>query len=459
MSPSELHLSINGAQHRLPAPPPHRSLLHLLRDIGFTAAKEGCAEGECGACTVGVVVPAGERSRIEAVNSCLIPAAACHELEVWTVEGLGAPERLHPVQAAMVATGGSQCGFCSPGFVMSMACALAESGTVHAEDVAGNLCRCTGYRPIVEAAACLEPIEGPLEVRCAAPAPEPVAYELVTAAGRTSRPQALAQALQLLAQDPAAVVVAGGTDLMVEANLGGRRFDHVVLVDQLPELRAFEVSPSTVRLGAALSLDTIERELGDALPLLADLWPRFASRLIRRRASLGGNLATASPIGDSAPVLLALGAELELAGAAGYRRVPLDQFFRGYRRTALEPGELIVAVTIPRETNRIGWFEKFAKRREDDISTVAFAGTVAVREGKLVEPRLAFGGVAATPLRARGAEAAIDGLTISVARGRVEAALAAELQPLSDHRGSAEYRLAMAQAGVMALLDRCEDQP
>jgi xanthine dehydrogenase small subunit len=443
----EPQVTVNGRTRPLAGVPTHTNALDFLRGLGLTGAKEGCAEGECGACAVMVARPDGERSRWTPVNACLVPALALDGQEVVTAEGLGTPERLHPVQAGLAGNGSSQCGYCTPGFACSMAAEYYRPDREEGPDgfdlhaVAGNLCRCTGYRPIRDAARALggpEPAD-PLAERQGSPAPAAVA----TRVDGFARPADLAAALALLAEHPDAVVVAGSTDWGVEANLRGRRASYVVAVDRLPELREVS-SDGHVEIGAALTLSEVEAALGDSVPLLAEVWPVFASPLIRNGATIGGNLATASPIGDLAPALLALDATLVLVSAGGEREVALADFFTGYRETVLRTGELIRAVRVPTPLPGHTTFRKIAKRRYDDISSVAVAAALDIVDDTIVTARIGLGGVAATPLRARATEAALEGRPWT--EETVEAAsrvLAAEGTPIDDQRASAAYRSAM----------------
>jgi xanthine dehydrogenase small subunit len=441
----EPQITVNGRMRPLAGVPVHTNALDFLRGIGLTGAKEGCAEGECGACAVLVARPDGDGARWTPVNSCLVPAAALDGQEVLTAEGLGTSERLHPVQAGLAECGGSQCGYCTPGFVCSMAAEYYRPGRhdgfdLHAID--GNLCRCTGYRPIRDAAEALgpAPADDPLAQRRQHPAPAPAPTRLPGFA----RPTDLGEALALLAEHPDARVVAGSTDWGVEVNLRGSRAPYVVAVDRLPELRGSRVGEGGVEIGAALTLSEVEARLGDTVPLLAQLWPLFASRLIRNGATIGGNLGTASPIGDLAPALLALEASLVLASTGGDRVVPLADFFTGYRQTVLRPVELIRAVRVPAPLAAMTTFRKIAKRRYDDISSVAIAAALDVADGTVVKARIGLGGVAATPIRALTTEAALEGRPWTFET--VEAAsevLATEGTPIDDQRASAAYRSAM----------------
>ncbi len=444
-------ITVNGLPRALTGVPAHTTALDFLRGLGLTGAKEGCAEGECGACAVLVARPdGGDATQWTAINACLVPAAALHGQEVVTAEGLGGPDDLHPVQHELATRGGSQCGYCTPGFVCSMAAEFYRRGRgetgfdLHA--LSGNLCRCTGYRPIRDAALALGPPRDgdPLADRRARPAPAPVSTRLDGPAGGFARPADLAEALDLLAGHPDATVVAGATDWGVEVNLRGERAAYTVAIDRLPELRGISSSPDVIEIGAGLTLSEVEAALDGSVPMLAEMFPLFASRLIRNGATIGGNLGTASPIGDLAPALLALEAVVVLASRAGDREVPLADYFTAYRRTALRPGELIRAVRIPRPLAGVAAFHKISKRRYDDISSVAVGLALDVVDGSVVRARIGLGGVAATPIRALATEAALEGRPWT--RETVEAAAAAlraEGTPLDDHRASAGYRAAM----------------
>jgi len=339
--------SVNGRSLALGSAAPHDSLLDWLRSQGLTGAKEGCAEGECGACAVLVARPradGAEGSQWVALNACLAPAHAFAGQEIVTTEGLGTPTDLHPVQAAMAADGGSQCGYCTPGFVCSMAAEYyrpgrgatpaeaapdAQAGEHDEHALSGNLCRCTGYRPILEAMAAVgSPADAdPFVARGAQPPPTAIAVDVQAAGQRFVRPASLDEALALLSEHPDAVPVAGATDLGVQVNLAFSRPPLLVALDRLAELRTLQVGDTELVLGAGLTLTEIEQRTAGRIPLLDLLWPQFASRLIRNAATLGGNLGTASPIGDSAPALLALDAVLVLASSHGTREVALTDYF------------------------------------------------------------------------------------------------------------------------------------
>lgn len=472
-----VRITVNGRERAFGAARVHTSALDWLREQGLTGAKEGCAEGECGACSVLVARPDpsdARATRWTAINACLVPAAALDGQEVITAEGLGTTDDLHPVQHEMAVRGGSQCGYCTPGFICSMAAEFyrpdraetAETADVpdHAElgpngfdlhSLSGNLCRCTGYRPIRDAAWALgrPDDDDTLATRRSSPAPPARPTSLHDVDGTFVRPVDLAEALAVLREHPDAVLVAGSTDHGVEVNLRGLRPSYVVALDRLPELRVLDPrarladGSDAIALGAALTLTEIELGLLSArtsVPLLAAVLPQFASVLIRNGATLGGNLGTASPIGDTAPALLALDARLVLVSSEGEREVPLASYFTGYRTTVKAPDELIRTILVPLPLAGVTGFHKIAKRRFDDISGVAVAFALDVVEGRVARARIGLGGVAATPLRAGATEEALTGQPWTSAT--VEAAarvLASEGTPLDDQRASAAYRSAM----------------
>jgi xanthine dehydrogenase small subunit len=442
---------LNGRRVQVQKLAPQTTLLDYLRASGLTGSKEGCAEGECGACTVVLVGEGPTGTEYRGVNGCLLFLPMLAGQEVYTVEALAQNGKLAEVQAAMVQQGGSQCGYCTPGFVMSL---FAEQYRpdrgpefdLHA--LSGNLCRCTGYRPIKDAALSLGPApEDAFKARLREPAPAlgPVVYE--SEQGRYVRPGSLEECLTFLALHPEAKLVAGGTDVGVESNLRHRRWELLVGLEAIPELRVFEEREEAVEIGAGLSLGELGRRWKGAPQAVRDLLPLFASPLIRNRATLGGNLGTASPIGDSPPVLLALDAAVRIAGGDGERVVPLAEFFKGYRQTALGRGELIVSVRVPKPYPTHSRFYKVAKRRLDDISTVAAAFALELGEGgRVARVRLAYGGVAATPVRLFAVEEALTGQPWNASSlRRAQRMIAEALKPIGDHRGSAEYRLCMAQ--------------
>ena len=448
--PASVQFLCNGEPVTVAVPSPQTTLLDALRARGLIGAKEGCAEGECGACMVALVADGPHGAEYRPINSCLmfVPMAAGHD--IYTVEALAADGQLADAQRAMAAAGGSQCGYCTPGFVVSL---FAEqyrpnrSGPCDTKALAGNLCRCTGYRPIADAARSLGPApDDRFKARLVSAAPT---LESCTIDG-FARPSTLDDCLALLAQQPAARLIAGGSDLAVDANLRHHKWPRVVSVEAIPELREFSETATSVRIGAALSLADLDARWTSAPPVMREWFELFASPPIRNRATLGGNLATASPIGDAAPLLLAMDATVHLAGPEKRRTRPIASFFTGYRRTALRPGEILATIEIPKPVPERLAFYKISKRRLDDISTVAVAfGMDTAADGLVRRARFAFGGVGPTPIRLVDAERNVEGSVWNEAAvERVQEIVGRSLVPLSDHRGSREYRLQVCQSLV-----------
>lgn len=442
------------------------SLLDWLRDVGRTGTKEGCAEGDCGACTVAMLdVDHKGDAAWRSLNACITPLPTVAGRRIVTVEGLAdgpavsgdAPtlEELHPVQRAMVQKHGSQCGFCTPGFVVSMFegfCRKDLPDTPTAGEISdqlcGNLCRCTGYRPIREAmvqALGERPSRANdrfAQAQDAPPAPiPPLAYE---AGGNAFlRPTSVDDLVRLLASNPGAELIAGATEIGVYRNKRFQDFPLLVSTDAVAELRRIERTDAGWDIGGGATLTDLEDALGDELPSLRRMINVFASRQIRNRATVAGNLITASPIGDLAPVLLSLDATVELAGPSGRREVPLDAFFTGYRQTVREPGEVLTHVRVPHPgpgSEHVSF--KVSKRRELDIAIVSAGFTVVLsKSGRVEDVRLAYGGVAATPVRARAAEEALRGQPwILQSVQALRPILEAEFTPLDDVRSGKEFR-------------------
>jgi xanthine dehydrogenase small subunit len=437
-----LSLMLNGVRVNIDGVPAQTTLLDFIRARGLTGAKEGCAEGECGACAVAMVVDENGAAAYRTVNSCLMFILAAADQEIYTVESFAERGELSAVQEAMASAGGSQCGYCTPGFVMSL---FAEQhrrdreGPCDPLSMAGNLCRCTGYRPIRDAAlAITAPAHGAFRDLLDRPAP---VLQGVASDG-FSRPTSLAVCVDLLRSCSDATLVAGCTDVGVESNLRMKRWRHLVSVEGVAELHECSETPASVRIGAAVPLSDIGTRWRGAPSVVHQWLDLFASPTIRNRATLGGNLVTASPIGDAAPLLLALDASVHIAGPGGRRAQPLASFFAGYRRTVLERSEILTTIEIPKPLPAYVKFYKVAKRRLDDISTVAAAMAIDLDfDSRVRRARFAFGGVAASPVLVAEAEQVIVGQRWDEgAVERVQHVLDHVLFPMSDHRGSQRYR-------------------
>ncbi|MFC1705205.1 xanthine dehydrogenase small subunit [Planctomycetota bacterium] len=466
--------TLNGTEVHVEGESPCTTLLSYLRASGLTGTKEGCAEGDCGACSVGIVDnDADGHTRLRVVNSCLMLLPAVAGRHVVTVEGLahsGAIDTLHPVQQSLVETGGSQCGYCTPGFVMSLIEAYyrddGEDQAAIDDQLCGNLCRCTGYRPIRDAAQIAvstrrkNKLKGgtePLAKLLGQPtrALSPLRYE--GPGGRFERPTTLSDLLDTLAAEPEARVLAGGTDIGLEIT---KEFKHpkvLVSTEAVPELTELGKTAEAWHVGSAVTLSRLEEALGKDLPSLRSMLSVFGSRQIRNRATLGGNLATASPIGDLAPVLMSLDASVVLAATSGERALSLEDFITSYRRTALRSGEVVLRFVIPRgatapDRRRLARSYKVSKRREMDISIVSAAFAVDLDPQETIcYARLVYGGVAPTTARARDAEEALLNRKLDADTLRaVRPIVARAFTPISDHRGSAAYRLKL----IPSLLNR-----
>lgn len=450
MKDSPLQFVRRGERVTLHGVPPERTLLEVLReDLGCSAVKEGCGEGDCGACTVVLAEPKGGGLHYKAINSCIRLAHSVHGLAVWTAQDLAAPAGgLHPCQQAMVDCHGSQCGFCTPGFVMSLfgmyQNRVLAGETVSREtaqtDLSGNLCRCTGYRPIFDAAEAMAELprvavdEAAVlaQLRQIAPAP-PAAY---------SAPTRLAELLRLRAEQPQAQLVAGCTDVGLWITKQHKQYAQVLDVTRVTELRQLSRSTDLLRIGAAVTLHEAYAALVADRPQLRRFAERFAGLPVRNSGTLGGNVANGSPIGDSMPLLLALGASLVLASVRGERRVALEDFYTGYRKNLLAPDEVLAYIDVPLpvagEQLRV---YKISKRQDDDISAVCLALNLRVQDGRIASARIGAGGVAATPVRAPRTEAALTGQPWALASLQAAASvLAQEFSPISDMRASADYR-------------------
>ncbi|MBI5498083.1 MAG: xanthine dehydrogenase small subunit [Deltaproteobacteria bacterium] len=449
-----IRFTLNGQSVEERGIAPTTTLLNYLRHRGLTGTKEGCAEGDCGACTVALLEEAPDGTgRWRAVNSCLVLLPMLQGREVVTVEGIADGDRAHPAQTAMVQNLGSQCGYCTPGVVMSLFEATYRSDLDEAwkldDQMCGNLCRCTGYRPIRDAAKAVagtRPRDRFLE-RAAVRAGQGMKLAYAAGVQRYFNPVSVGELCELLDTHPEARIVSGGTDLCLEVTKKRRELPLLISVEGVPELRRMERRPEALVLGAAASLSDVEAFTRESCPPLHRMLRYFASRQIKNRGTLGGNVCNASPIGDTPPVLLALGASVTLRRSSGTRTVPLDAFFLDYRKTALQAGEFLESVTIPSiPAGARAAAYKVSRRRELDISAVA-AGFFVVTDdaGRVTEARLAYGGMAAIPRRAAGAEAALRGQPWNEASvEKAVAALAKDFTPISDLRASAWYRATVA---------------
>ncbi len=435
--------------------PPTRMLLQLLReDLGLTATKEGCNEGDCGACTVVIGEKQGQQMRYSAVNSCIRLAHSIQGLALWTAADLAAPDGTpHPVQQALLQNHASQCGFCTPGFAMSLF-GLYQNKVCHGqaitrqaaqEALSGNLCRCTGYRPILDAAqqmAALPP--SPLDETKLLHLIEHLAQPAQGLEGDFlyKRPATLANLLTARAAHPTAQIVAGCTDVGLWVNKLHKNFDAVLDVTRVAELRQISTDADHLHLGAAVSLTDAFTALEVERPHLHAFASRFAGLPVRNSGTLGGNVANGSPIGDSMPLLIALHARVVLASVRGARELALEAFYTGYRQNLLAADEVLAWIKVPRpQSDELLRVYKISKRFEDDISAVCLALQLQIQHGVVAHVSVGVGGVAATPVRALQTEAALLGQTWSQETVlKATDTLRGEFAPISDMRASSTYR-------------------
>ena len=464
-----------GAVVTVDAAAPTRTVLEWLReDARCTGTKEGCAEGDCGACTV-VIGELADAARpaapgetrvgglsLRTVNACIQFLPALDGKALFTVEDLKplAGGALHPVQEAMVECHGSQCGFCTPGFVMSLwhsyerhrACGTRPTRQQLADDLSGNLCRCTGYRPILDAGERMfeapavafdaAPVAAALRALQAAPA-----LHYAVPQGRFHAPRTLDELAALRAERPEARLLAGSTDVGLWVTKQLRELPELIHVGEVAELKRIEAGDGRLTIGAGASLEDAWRALVERWPPLRDVWLRFASPPIRNAGTMGGNVANGSPIGDSAPVLMALDAAIVLRQGGRVRRMPLTEFYLDYMKNRLEPGEFVQALELPlaRAGEQVRAY-KISKRFDSDISAVCAGLALALdAEGRVATARFAYGGMAAVVKRAARAEAAVLGQPWTQATVQAAVtALAQDFAPLTDMRASAGYRLQVA---------------
>ncbi|WP_296250705.1 xanthine dehydrogenase small subunit [Pseudomonas sp. UBA4194] len=444
---------------------PNLTVLEYLREhLSKPGTKEGCASGDCGACTVVVGELHGEegqeRIRYRSLNSCLTFVSSLHGKQLISVEDLKHQGRLHSVQQAMVDCHGSQCGFCTPGFVMSLFALQKNSDApdLHQaqEALAGNLCRCTGYRPILAAAeqSCcatrqpdqFDSLEPQTIARLKAIAPTAIG-ELNSGEKRCLVPLTVADLADLYSAHPEARLLAGGTDLALEVTQFHRTLPVMIYVGNVAEMKRIETFDDRLEIGAATSLTDCYAALAAEYPDFGALLHRFASLQIRNQGTLGGNIGNASPIGDSPPLLIALGAKIVLRKGQTTRTLLLQDYFIDYRITAREESEFIEKIIVPRaDPARSFRAYKVSKRLDDDISAVCAAFDLHIDNGVIKDARAAFGGMAAIPKRAKACEAALVGQPWNHATLEAAcAAMADDFTPLSDFRASKEYRLLSAQ--------------
>jgi xanthine dehydrogenase small subunit len=439
---------LNGETVTATADSPTVTVLDWLRETrGLTGTKEGCNEGDCGACTVLVTDRDGTRS----LNACILFLPQLHGKALRTVEGIAGPDgSLHPVQAAMIDHHGSQCGFCTPGFVVQMAGAHLAGARDFDDQLAGNLCRCTGYAPIVRAAeaAASQPVPDWMRDRVPAPdGPAPFA------------PGSADELADWYLAHPDATLIAGATDVGLWVNKDFRDLGPVAFLHACTDLQRIGAVPGGLRIGAGVTIEALRHAMATVHPAFAELLRRYSSVQIRNAATIGGNIANGSPIGDGPPALIALGATLHLRRGNTRRDMPLENFFLDYRKQDRRPGEFVETVTIPDTAPGLACY-KLSKRFDQDISAVCGCFNIEHSGGKITEARIAFGGMAGTPKRAAAAEAALIGAAwASTTFDAAAEALTQDFTPLTDMRASAAYRMEGAQGMIRRYWQERQGQP
>jgi xanthine dehydrogenase small subunit len=441
---------------------PRTTLLDYLRlEERRVGTKEGCAEGDCGACTVALGRVRDGRVHYEPVNACILLLGQVDGAEVVTVEDLASKGELHPVQSAMVGHHGSQCGFCTPGIVMSLFTLYHQSGRPLSREaandaLAGNLCRCTGYRPIVDAAlqACGEPPNDAFAQASRETAGGLTALadgqDIVIGNGGSffAAPASEDSLAGLYARHPDATLVAGCTDVGLWITKGMAELDKIIWLGRVSGLDVIDDGPESLAIGATATHAAAHPFLARIDPDLGELMRRFGSAQVRASGTVGGNIANGSPIGDLAPAFIALGSELELRRGETTRTLPLESFFIAYRRQDRLPGEFLRRVTVPKlKENQVFRAYKVSKRFDEDISAAMGAFRFTLDGRRIAEARVAFGGMAAIPKRAAETERALAGLSLDdpSSWGEALAAIGRDYQPLDDHRASAAYRATVAR--------------
>ncbi len=460
----------NDTPVAIQALPPDLTLLQYLRDqAGLTGSKEGCASGDCGACTVVIAEVAGTKLQYRSCNACITLLGAIHGKQIITVEGLGKINALHPVQQAMVDQHASQCGFCTPGIVMSLyalQCNHAQASPSQIEQaLAGNLCRCTGYRPILRAAYALQANQRDATLANALQKRQQQVIRQLNVMQSIPRaelsqpghyffiPTSTSELATLIQHHPHARLIAGGTDLVLEVTQQLKTLEQVIYLGAIEEMQALEERADTLYIGATVSYTRALPTIREYYPAFARIIERLGALQIRNQGTLGGNIANASPIGDIPPALLALQAQLILSDGRQQRTLPIADFFTGYHQTALQPGEFIVAIELPKpDANSHFFMYKVSKRFEDDISAVCIAISLRFKEQHVHELHIACGGMAAIPMLAQHTMNTLLGEPWNESSiNKAQMALTADFTPLSDVRASAAYRLQVAQN----LLRRC----
>jgi xanthine dehydrogenase small subunit len=443
----DIEFLLNGETVQIAGEPATRTLLDWLRENKkLKGTKEGCNEGDCGACSVMVTSLGGDGVSHQTLNACILFLPQLHSKSVRTVEGLQSPDgKLHPVQAAMVEHHGSQCGFCTPGFVMSMATAHRNGERNHNDILAGNLCRCTGYAPIIRAAEAASDVAAPDWITDETSALQAMARDSGAEVSGAYVPKTLVELAEWFQANPDGILIGGATDVGLWVTKRLMDLNKPCFISQVAELGEVKITESAIRIGAAVSMTEMQDLIADYHPDFAEMIRRYGSTQVRNAATVGGNIANGSPIGDGPPALIALGATLHLRKGDVTRDLPLEDFFVAYGKQDIEAGEFVEAVSIPRQVDNLKCY-KISKRFDQDISAVCGCFNISVADGVVSDARIAFGGMAATPKRASAVEAALTGQPWTDATIKAAVALFdQDYTPMSDMRASADYRLLIAR--------------
>ena len=454
----EIVFLLNGETTRVADVAPTRTLLDWLReDRRLTGTKEGCNEGDCGACTVTVSSLEGDQLVHRAMNACILFLPQLHGKAVRTVEGVAAPGgALHPVQQAMVEHHGSQCGFCTPGIVMSLYTAHRDGRRDFDDVLAGNLCRCTGYAPIIRAAQAAADMETPVWEVDERAALEGLWGDEDVTLGEAYLPRSLDRFAEWYEDNPDAVLIGGATDVGLWVTKQLRDLSPVAFLHGLRELQEIRVQDHGLTIGAGVTLSRLRGAVAGTYPDFAELIRRYGSVQVRNAATIGGNIANGSPIGDGPPALIALGATLRLRQGIQRREMGLEEFFLDYGKQDRQRGEFVESIFVPALNQNLRCY-KLSKRFDQDISAVCGCFSLRVVNGTVQEARIAFGGMAGIPKRATTVELALTGQPWT--RDSIEAALPAfaeDFTPLTDMRASAEYRLRTAQNMLVRYFEESE---
>jgi xanthine dehydrogenase small subunit len=473
---NEIRFLLNGADVAVRDVPADRTLLDYLRlERRLTGTKEGCAEGDCGACTVLVGRLHDGVLKYETVNACIRFLASLNACHIVTIEHLrGEGGGLHPIQQAMVDFHGSQCGFCTPGFVMSLYALWMENPSPTETEVEtsiqGNLCRCTGYQPIVAAAMAAN--------QYGTPANDFLTLEREKITQRLSAlddgrrivtgpedncaiiPANVEDLAEVLTETPEATIIAGATDVGLWVTKFMKPISPAVFINHLNDLKSIKLTDTSLEIGAGVTYSEAQDAIRNAFPHLEAYWDRIAGQQVRNMGTIGGNIANGSPIGDTPPVLIALGATITLRRGQEQRSLPLEDFFIVYGKQDRASGEFVETIEIPRSLpGQLNAAYKISKRRDEDISSVAAGFSVSVENGVITDCRIVFGGMAGTPQRAAGAETALRGQSWGAAAfATAGKALEADFSPLTDWRASAQYRTSVARNLMQRFFLSMDDQ-